>query len=276
MVTRRKLLVTGAAGGVGRTCARLLGTTHDLVLTDRASPEFQRFVEEMRAEGYVIAGVHEGYLGDEALLSALAGDLVGDVPFTLLHTAGVSPAQADWQAILTVNVVATELLLRLAESRLTEGTVAILIASAAGYRVPVVSELQAVLDAPLAAGTIEQAGALIAGLASAERHGGMEALAYSFSKQAVQRMCERRAASWGARGARIVTISPGLMLTPMGRQEMARSPGAAAMSSANPVGRTGTAMDVALAARFLASEEASFITGCDLRIDGGVIAGTRG
>jgi len=80
---------------------------------------------------------------------------------------------------------------------------------------------------------------------------------------------------WGKHGARIVTISPGLIQTPMGRKEVAETPGAAETRDAAPAGRAGTAMDIALAARFLASDEASFITGSDLKVDGGAVAAMK-
>ena len=97
-------------------------------------------------------------------------------------------------------------------------------------------------------------------------------MAYVLTKQAVLAIAERRATAWGARGARIVTISPGMILTPMGRRELAETPGAAELDRSAPLGRSGTAMDVAMATRFLLSDAASFITGSDLKVDGGSIA----
>ncbi len=80
---------------------------------------------------------------------------------------------------------------------------------------------------------------------------------------------------WGTKGARITSISPGLILTPMGRREIAASSGAAEHGDAAALGRKGTPMDIALAAQFLASDAAAYITGTDLRVDGGSIAVER-
>jgi NAD(P)-dependent dehydrogenase (short-subunit alcohol dehydrogenase family) len=266
-------LITGAAGGMGRACARLFGATHELILTDVSAAPLNAFADELRGEGYRIAGVHAGNLGDDTLLASLAAHRI-DGPLTLIHTAGLSPAQADWQSIMTVNLVATEKLLRAIEKQLHPGSVAILIASIAGHMMPPIPQAQAILDQPLATDLLDTIGPMIEGMGA---HGpaGTRGVSYSLSKQAVLRLCEQRAVAWGRRGARIVTISPGLISTPMGRKEVAETAGAAEMRDSAPAGRAGTAMDVALVAQFLASDAASFITGSDVRVDGGSVAAIR-
>lgn len=276
---QRKSLITGAAGGMGRACARLFGATHDLILTDVAAEPLNRFADELRAEGYNVIGVHAGDLGSNELLSAMARELKSDAPFmqpyTLIHTAGLSPAQADWQSIMTVNLVVTEKLLRALEPLLAPGSVGILIASTAGHLMPPIPDVQAILDEPLAADLLDRIGPFIEAMGAQAGPAGARGISYSLSKQAVLRLCEQRAPHWGKHGARIVTISPGLIQTPMGRKEVAETPGAAETRDAAPAGRAGTAMDIALAARFLASDEASFITGSDLKVDGGSVAAMK-
>lgn len=271
---RRKVLITGAAGGMGRACARLFGATHDLILSDAAVGGLEAFADTLRAEGYTILAARGGDLGDEALLSDLAAALAGGAPFTLIHTAGLSPSLADWRAIMAVNLVATETLLRAIEPVLAPGSAAVLIASAAGHMAPDLPRADALLADPLVPGFLDAVGALIEPM-SGGAPAGMAGLSYMFSKQAVLRIVERRAAVWGARGARIVSISPGMILTPMGRKELAETAGAAQLTEAAPAGRAGTASDIALAAQFLASDAASFITGCDLKVDGGSVAAIK-
>jgi NAD(P)-dependent dehydrogenase (short-subunit alcohol dehydrogenase family) len=268
---RRKLLITGAAGGMGRACARLLGTTKDLLLTDWRAADLENLRDELVAEGYVVAGAEPGDLRHDTLLSSLASRVAG-APFILVHTAGLSPALAGWRDIMTVNLVATEKLLHSLEPQLQPGCAAVLVSSAAGYRITPPAPAQALLLDPLAADFLGQIGAVIEELARG-RPGGAEGVSYALSKNAVHRLCERRAASWAARGARIVSVSPTLSDTPMGRREVAKSAVAAPFRQA-PLGRMGTAMDVALAVKFLVSDESSFITGCDLRVDGGSFAST--
>ncbi|HKX77280.1 MAG TPA: SDR family oxidoreductase [Novosphingobium sp.] len=269
---RRKVLITGAAGGIGRACARTLGATHDLVLTDRAASSLDGFADELATEGYVVSGTPKGELLDEALLARLAGAVAG-APFALIHCAGLSPSLAGWRDIMAVNLVATEKLLRALEPDLRPGSVAVLISSAAGYRTSPSDEAKAAIADPLADGFLERIENLLQASQSDDpvRTAGNS---YTLSKYAVHRICERRALPWGKLGARILSISPTLSLTPMGRSEIAGTPAAAAFLSGGPLGRPGTAMDIAQAAEFLVSEKASFISGCDIRVDGGSVAAT--
>lgn len=270
-MTKRRAIITGAAGGMGRACARLLGTTQALVLADVAAPALEAFANELRHEGYEVAGVHAGDLGGEDVLSGIAGHVSADVPFTLIHTAGLSPSFAGWEKIMDVNLIATEKLLRAIEPSLSPGSVAVLIASSAGHMMPRVAEADAIMADPLAADFWPRITAAVEDMAAQVPVAGLAGISYTFSKQAVLTICEQRSISWGKKGARIVSISPGMIATPMGRKE-AETPAGAAVAESAPAGRTGTAIDIALAARFLASEEASFISGCDLKVDGAVVA----
>lgn len=271
-MTKATLLLTGAAGGMGRACARLMGATHDLVLTDVSAAALDGFAQELTNEGYAVRQARAGDLGDAALLSALVDDLDGEGPVTLIHTAGLSPALADWRTIMTVNLVATVKLLDAVEPALRPGSVGILIASVAGHMMPQMPQWQDILDRPLDPALIETLTPIIEQMGGPA---GAAGVSYSLSKQAVLRLVEQRAVRWGQCGARIASISPGMILTPMGRKEMAETPGATEMFAAAPAGRGGRAIDIALAAQFLASDQAGFISGTDLRVDGGSIAGMR-
>lgn len=273
-MSRKTLLITGAAGGMGQACARLLGATHDLILTGRSARTLEPFAERLRIEGYNIKQVRAGDLADVALQQALAADLGTGGPFALIHTAGVSTSLGDWKTILRVNLVTTVSFLDRIEPALQPGSVGILISSTAAYLRTPTPDLQAILDAAGDPDFIERVTPLIEQLASTSP-AGIDGVSYAYSKQAVLRMVEQRAARWGKAGARILSISPGLVMTPMGQREIGNTPGAAKTFAAPPVGRAGRPIDIALAAQFLASENASFITGCDLRMDGGWLPGIR-
>ncbi len=101
---------------------------------------------------------------------------------------------------------------------------------------------------------------------------------YGVAKRINQLRVEQAAVAWGKRGGRVVSISPGIISTPMGRQELEEgaSEQMQGMLDISPLPRIGTAEDIASAVEWLASPAASFVTGCDLRVDGGVIAVIHG
>jgi NAD(P)-dependent dehydrogenase (short-subunit alcohol dehydrogenase family) len=103
------------------------------------------------------------------------------------------------------------------------------------------------------------------------------AVAYGISKRANQIRVAAAARGWGQRGARVNSISPGIIATPMGQAELAGTAGGAirALISASAAGRQGTAEEIAAAADFLTGPNATFITGTDLLVDGGVVAAQR-
>jgi len=274
VLPRRKVLITGAAGGMGKACARLFGAKDDLVLTDVVAEPLESLVQELRTEGYNVVA-HGGDISGEALLSKLVEELSDGAPFAVVHTAGLSPSLADWRAIMQVNLVSSELLLDALEPTLVPGSVAVLIASSAGYMMPPVPEVDAVLAEPLAEGFLDKVGAIIEGMGGANSPGGMGGISYTLSKRAVHNLVQRRAQTWGPKGCRIASISPGMILTPMGKSEMENTMGATQLLDATPVGRIGMPMDIALAAQFLASDAAGFISGADLLVDGGGTAGMK-
>lgn len=275
LLPRRKVLITGAAGGMGKACARLMGAQGDLVLTDVSAERLGAFADELRTDGYNVTD-RAGDMGDAALIAALVADVAaGGAPFAVIHTAGLSPALAEWQAIMEVNLVATEKLLQALEPALVPGCVAVLIASSAGHMFPSMPEVMKVLADPLAPGFIDAVEGIITQLGAGGTPYAKAGTSYSLSKAAVHRICEARGITWGPRGARIVSISPGMILTPMGKKEVEAGQGGDQLLKATPAGRGGMAMDIALAAQFLCSDAASFISGTDLLVDGGGTAAMK-
>jgi NAD(P)-dependent dehydrogenase (short-subunit alcohol dehydrogenase family) len=102
-------------------------------------------------------------------------------------------------------------------------------------------------------------------------------IAYAYAKRANQVRVRAASLSWGSKGARVVSISPGVIATPMGRQELEGASGEhmRQLIDASGTGRIGTPDDVAAAVEFLVSPAASFITGVDLLVDGGAVAAMR-
>lgn len=270
--TRRTTLITGANGGMGKNIARRLGSLDNLILTDIAAKPLDGFAGTLMDEGYTVLGTVAGDLADEQVLSKLIDITQKNEGLdALVHTAGLSPTQADWQKILHVNIIATQHLLAAMDSCMNPGSAAVLIASMAGYIDPRMPEADQLLDGTPTNATLEQIKPLLfpSGEETQQADAIASQLAYVLSKRAVIRLVERSAAQWGVRQARIVSISPGLIYTPMGIKEAEGDERTKATISAQPINRWGTASDIASAVDFLLSEGASFITGCDLRVDGG-------
>jgi NAD(P)-dependent dehydrogenase (short-subunit alcohol dehydrogenase family) len=259
------LAVIVGAGGLSMAIARRLGGVHRLFICDLDDALVEGSVSALRAEGRDVCG-RVCDVTDEGSVRALAGAAaeLGQIK-TLLHVVGLSPSMADAATILRVNLVGAALVADTFFDLAFPGSVAVFIASLAGHTRDVTPEVIAELDDPLAPdlqGRIEQ------GL-----EGGLTAgSAYSLSKLGVIRMCRRHALPWGRRGARILSVSPGLINSPQGASGYVVHPEKVQMVEMTPLAREGTMIEIADAIEFLVSDRASFISGIDLLVDGGLNA----
>jgi NAD(P)-dependent dehydrogenase (short-subunit alcohol dehydrogenase family) len=180
---------------------------------------------------------------------------------------------ASGRRVLDVDLVGTARVLEALEPFAGEGTAAVCVGSIAGYA-DLALEVNPLLDDPLRADFLD---AVEAGLDSPLDG----ATGYVLAKRGVMRACERLSGAWGERGARIVSISPGLIDTEMGRMEMENDEIVTLMIDVTPLKRPGCVplpgqtSDIASLAAFLCSDDASFISGCDIRIDGGLVGNGR-
>ncbi|MBB3862163.1 NAD(P)-dependent dehydrogenase (short-subunit alcohol dehydrogenase family) [Novosphingobium hassiacum] len=264
-------LVTGAAGGMGLACARRLANTHALILTDVNDTRLAAICDTLRDED------------NAEIVAAICGDIANDGTIReiatafaasnggckiLVHTAGLSPALADWGPILRTNIVGTAKLLDAVEPLLTEGFVGVLLSSTARCFVPQVDGmLSAVLAQPLAHDLLERLAPLLGNDLETRT-----ANAYAYSKAWVCQTVQQRATRWAEHGARIASLSPGFIRTGMTRKEVVERPEMQKLLASTPMGRWGTVSDIANAVEFIVSDKASYITGTDIVIDGGLSA----
>ncbi len=268
-------VVTGAAGAMGSACARSIATVVDgLLLTDCEGERLAAVAEQVADETGTAVATVVGDIADPHLVSELAtrAAAIGEL-YAVVHTAGVSPSMAGWQKILHVDLAGSARLLDAFLSAVVPGTVAVCIASIAGHMGAFTPEMDAVLDAPLDA----DFAARFRSEFGPEPDPGST---YRLAKRGVIRLCERAAVSWGARGGRVVSLSPGLIDTVMGRLELEHNPIKVDMARATPIRSTrqsldavlpGSVADIADVVAFLCSERASFVSGCDVRVDGGLV-----
>jgi NAD(P)-dependent dehydrogenase (short-subunit alcohol dehydrogenase family) len=266
-------VITGAYGGTGRAVARRLGARYRLVLSGRDEPSVARLRVSLEEEGYDVAAAVTTDITSSRDVERLAGTAAGaGVLGALVHTAGLSPVQAPWETVVAVNLTGSALLLDAFGPLARPGSVAVCLGSSAAYTIPVSPAVDALLDDPRADDLIPKLEVLLREPGVAQEGYGFAVRAYGASKRGLLRLVERAAVEWAGRGARVVSVSPGPLLTPMGRAELAANPLAVAAASATPLGRLGRPADIATAVDFLASDSASYITGCDLRVDGGSVA----
>ena len=203
-----------------------------------------------------------------ALATAAAG--LGRVTH-VVHTAGVSPVQAPTERVLHVDLLGTALVLEEFGRVIAPGGAGVVISSMAGH---MAGGYPSDIEHALAATPTSELLALPFLAADAVGDSGASS---ALAKRGNTLRVQAEAVAWGARGARINCISPGIISTPVARDEMS-GPGAEGyrrMIQTSPAKRIGTPDDVADAAAFLLGPQATFITGADLLNDGGVIAAMR-
>jgi NAD(P)-dependent dehydrogenase (short-subunit alcohol dehydrogenase family) len=257
----KNTLITGGARGLGLAIAKRLGTEGArILLTDRSAGDLTSGMKELAALG-IHARTHTGNVTNPSDMRAAAQGAAGSGSLDLLvHCAGISPTMADGREILRVNLGGTLCVLAAADPFLREGSSIVLIGSTSAALAGIAFD--ETIGDPRQPEVFER-------LAPHLNHAG---LAYSISKRAVVRLAQVLAFPLGRRGIRVNTVSPGLADTVMGRQEEAGTPIIPEMQAQIPFPRMVRREEVAAAVAFLASEDASFITGTDLLVDGGCVA----
>lgn len=259
-------------GSIGVAIARRAAVGCTLLLADYNQTQLAAVADQLQDEGYdVETSVVD--VSDPASVKALAGTAasLGEV-VRVIHAAGVSPTQAPPERIVEVDLFGTAYVLEAFAGVIADGGSGVVIASQAGHMGP---GFPAELEQRLAYAPIEELQALPELAPGAISDSGA---AYIIAKRANALRVQAAALSWGQRGARVNCISPGIISTPLAREEMAgpHAAGYARMIEVSAAGRMGTPSDIAELAALLLDDRGSFITGSDVLIDGGVVAAQRG
>jgi NAD(P)-dependent dehydrogenase (short-subunit alcohol dehydrogenase family) len=265
----RNVLVVVGVGGMGQAIARRIGAGKTLVLADNNQQTLGAVADALRLDGHHVETHHLDVSAADSVhaLARSAGDL-GPVT-QLAHTAGLSPSQAPTDAVLAVDLLGVALVLDEFAEVIATGGAGVVIASMAGHMFPPLTrdEEQALAHTPASE-------LLQLPFIKDIKDPGM---AYGIAKQGNYIRVRAASKTWGRRGARVNSISPGIISTPMGQHELA-SPlgeGMRMMLDASAAGRIGTPEDIAAATAFLLGDQADFITGTDLLVDGGVTAAMK-
>ena len=264
----KEVVVVIGAGYIGQAIARRVGAGKHLLLANHSQKPSNDAANALADAGFdVSAAVVD--ISSRASVQALVEKAQSLGPITgLVQAAGVSPSQAPIDTILQVDLYGTALVLELVGQVIARGGSGVVISSQSGHRLPALSAEQDHLLATTPTESLLQLNMLQPGQVRDTLH------AYQLSKRGNSLRVMAEAVRWGQRGARINTISPGIIMTPLARDELngPRGAGYRHMIEACAVGRAGTPDEVANVAALLMGPDGGFISGSDFLMDGGVTA----
>ena len=252
-------VVTGAASGMGEASAKLMAEAGwQLLLCDVNA---ERLASSAKAMGQGDADQLAGDISapdfGEKLVAALKGRKVG----ALIHCAGLSPTMASAERILEVNLAATMRLTATVLPHMSEHACAVLFASSAAH------QIGDRMDDTIGAVVTPEAVASLVPLCQDN-----SGTAYSIAKRGVYLWTRYVAHEFGAKGCRVASISPGIIATPMGKQEYEQQPVMKMLVEKSALPRQADPEELGAVAVFLCSPQASFITGTNILVDGGSLA----
>ena len=262
------VIVVIGAGSIGQAIARRVGTGKHILLADLRRENSEAAAKTLSEAGFEVSTAIVDVSSRESV-HALVETAAAIGPVTgLIHAAGVSPSQASPATILKVDLYGTALVLEEFGNVMESGGSGVVIASQSGHRLPALTMEE---DKALATTATEE----LLSLPMLQPDKVKDPLhAYQLSKRGNSLRVRAEAVRWGKRGARINTISPGIIITPLAKDELSgpRGDGYRRMIEASAVGRAGTPDEVGAVGALLMGADGAFITGSDFLMDGGVTA----
>lgn len=264
----KNVMILTGAGQIGMAIARRMGYGMKIVIGDKKPENAQTIARTMNDAGFDVVPV-EMDLSNRASIQNIISEAqkYGDITM-LVNAAGVSPSQAPIEAILKVDLYGTAVLLEEVGKVIAPGGVGVTISSQSGHRM---KQLTPEEDEQLACTPTEE----LLKLPLLQPENIRDTLhAYQLAKRCNEKRVMAESVKWGSREARINSISPGIIVTPLAIDEFngPRGDFYKNMFAKCPAGRPGTADEVANVAELLMSGKGAFITGADFLIDGGATA----
>ncbi|HJA80789.1 MAG TPA: SDR family oxidoreductase [Candidatus Mediterraneibacter intestinipullorum] len=261
------MLVIGA-GQIGMAIARRMGYGKKIIVGDKKAENAQMIAKTMNEAGFDVVPMEMDLSSKSSILSVIAqAQKHGEITM-LVNAAGVSPSQASIEAILRVDLYGTAVLLEEAGKVIAPGGVGVTISSQSGHRM---KQLTPEADEQLACTPAEE----LLSLEILQPENIKDTLhAYQMAKRCNEKRVMAESVKWGEKGARINSISPGIIVTPLALDEFIGPRGDfyKNMFAKCPAGRPGTADEIANVAELLMRDSGAFITGADFLIDGGATA----
>jgi NAD(P)-dependent dehydrogenase (short-subunit alcohol dehydrogenase family) len=266
--TQTNVVVVIGSGSIGQAIARRVSASKRIVLADLRQENAEAAAKVLSDAGFDVSTTKVD-VSSRASVQALVetaksfGEISG-----VIHAAGVSPSQASPETILKVDLYGTALVLEEFGKVIARGGAGVVIASQSGHRLPALSAEQ---NAALATTPVEE----LLKLPMLQPGQLQDSLhAYQLSKRGNSLRVMAAAVRWGKRGARVNTISPGIIITPLANDELKgpRGAGYRRMMELCAAGRAGTPDEVGTVGALLMGSDSAFITGSDFLMDGGVTA----
>lgn len=268
MINKKETVIWMGAGQIGLAIVRRIAFGKKIVVGDKNLINAQNAADLLNHAGFDAVALKADLSSRESIRVVISKALeYGDIKY-LVNAAGVSPSQASIETILKVDLYGTAVLLEEVGNVIAEGGSGVTISSQSGHRMPALTPGQ---DRMLAMTPTEE----LLSLEMLQPENIRDTLhAYQMAKRCNVKRVMAEAVKWGTRGARINSISPGIIVTPLAIDEFNGPRGGfyKNMFQKCPAGRPGTADEVAHVAELLLDEKGAFITGSDFLIDGGATA----